>query len=99
MDFEITAQIDEALLPLAAALYIVGVFLKATPRIADWCIPWILLAIAMLAANVLLGWSVPAAIQGALACGIAVLGDQLYKQAKQGLHESKGKRRNKTDTR
>ena len=29
MDFEITAQIDEALIPLAVALYVIGIFLKA----------------------------------------------------------------------
>ena len=48
MDFEITAQIDEALIPLAVALYVIGIFLKATPKIVDWCIPWILLLISLL---------------------------------------------------
>lgn len=75
MDFEIIAQIDMTLIPLAVALYVIGVFLKATPKIADWCIPWILLFVSLLAANVLLGWSVASAIQGVLACGIAVLGE------------------------
>lgn len=56
MDFEIIAQIDMTLIPLAVALYVIGVFLKATPKIADWCIPWILLFVSLLAANVLLGW-------------------------------------------
>ena len=60
MDFEITAQIDQALVPLAVALYL----------------------------NVLIDWSIRSTIQGVLSCGIAVLGNQLYKQAQLGVHES-----------
>lgn len=88
MDFEITAQIDQALVPLAVALYVIGIFLKATPKVEDWTIPWILLAAAILSANVLLGWGINSSIQGVLSCGIAVLGNQLYKQAQLGVHES-----------
>ncbi len=89
MNFEIVAQIDEALIPLAVALYVIGMFLKATPKIADWSIPWILLLVSLLAANVMIGWSVASTIQGVLACGIAVLGNQLYKQAQLGIYQSK----------
>lgn len=89
MDFEITAQIDQALVPLAVALYVIGVFLKATPKIVDWTIPWILLLTAILSANVLLGWGIYSTIQGVLSCGIAVLGNQLYKQAQLGVHENR----------
>lgn len=39
-------------------------------------------------ANVLLGWGINSSIQGVLSCGIAVLGNQLYKQAQLGVHES-----------
>ena len=88
MDFEITAQTDQALAPLAVALYVIGVFLKATPKIVDWTIPWILLLTAILSANVLLGWGINSSIQGVLSCGISVLGNQLYKQAQLGVHES-----------
>ena len=89
MDFEITAQIDQALVPLAVALYVIGVFLKATPKIVDWTIPWILLLTAILSANVLLGWGIYSTIQGVLSCGIAVLRNQLYKQAQLGVHENR----------
>lgn len=89
MDFEITAQIDQSLVPLAVALYVIGVFLKATPKIVDWTIPWILLLTAILSANVLLGWGIYSTIQGVLSCGIAVLGNQLYKQAQLGVHENR----------
>ena len=88
MDLEITAQIDQSLVPLAVALYVIGVFLKATPKIVDWTIPWILLLTAILSANVLLGWGINSSIQGVLSCGIAVLGNQLYKQAQLWVHES-----------
>ena len=60
MDFEITAQIDQALVPLAVALYL----------------------------NVLIDWSIRSTIQGVLSCGISVLGNQLYKQAQLGVHDS-----------
>ena len=89
MDFEITAQIDQSLVPLAVALYVIGVFLKATPKIVDWTIPWILLLTAILSANVLLGWGIYSTIQGVLSCGISVLGNQLYKQAQLGVHENR----------
>ena len=88
MDLEITAQIDQSLVPLAVALYVIGVFLKATPKIVDWTIPWILLLTPILSANVLLGWGINSSIQGVLSCGISVLGNQLYKQAQLGVHES-----------
>ena len=89
MDLEITAQIDQSLVPLAVALYVIGIFLKATPKVEDWTIPWILLLTAILSANVLLGWGIYSTIQGVLSCGIAVLGNQLYKQAQLGVHENR----------
>ena len=89
MDFEITAQIDQALVPLTVALYVIGIFLKATPKVEDWTIPWILLLTAILSANVLLGWGINSSIQGVLSCGIAVLGNQLYKQVQLGVHENR----------
>ena len=75
MDLEITAQIDQSLVPLAVALYVIGVFLKATPKIVDWTIPWILLLTAILSANVLLGWGINSSIQGVLSCGIGGVGE------------------------
>ncbi|MEG1548433.1 MAG: hypothetical protein RR527_06810, partial [Clostridia bacterium] len=51
----------------------------------------------MLAADILIGWSVTSTIQGVLACEIAMLGDQLYKQAQLGLHENKLKSKKKVN--
>ena len=91
MDFALTAQIDQMLMPLALALYVIGVFLKATPHVPDWSIPWALLALAIFGANMLMGWSIPATLQAIFACGVAVLGDQLYTQAQTGIQQTKEK--------
>ena len=87
MDFGIATKIDEALVPLAIALYILGVFLKATPKITDWYIPWILLIVSVVAANLILGWSMSASLEGVFACGLAMLGKQLYNQTQIGIRK------------
>lgn len=73
--------IKEALI-LIPVLLILGVFLKRTPRIADWIIPWVLLVVGVVLALLLLGLTVQALIQGILVTGAAVLGYQLFKQTK-----------------
>jgi hypothetical protein len=88
LNLELASHIDAAILPLAVALYVVGVFLKSTPKVKDWVIPWILLALSIIASDLLLGFSISSVIQGILACGVAVLGNQLYKQAQIGLMAS-----------
>lgn len=72
--------LDKALI-VVVALLVVGVFLKKTPRIPDWLIPWILTVSGIgLAWGVIGEISVQATIQGILAAGIASLGHQLWKQ-------------------
>ena len=71
--------ISEALI-IIPALWILGSFLKKTPKIGDWLIPWILLAAGVLTAIGILGFTVDAAVQGVLVAGAAVLGHQLLKQ-------------------
>lgn len=71
------------ILPLAMALYIIGVLLKRIPQIMDWLIPWILLVLSCVASVMTLGCTLDAVIQGVLACGTAVLSNQLYKQTAQ----------------
>lgn len=73
--------IAEALI-IIPVLWILGTFLKKTPKIPDWVIPWVLMLIGILLALGLLGISVDAAIQGILVSGAAVLGHQLVKQTK-----------------
>lgn len=63
------------------ALLVIGYFLKSTPYIKDWAIPWILVGVGIvLAWGVLEEITVQSSIQGILAAGIASLTHQLWKQ-------------------
>jgi FtsH-binding integral membrane protein len=72
--------IKEELLYLIAVLWILGAFLKRSPKVADWLIVWILLAVSILFCFALLGLTAQAAAQAVLITGAAVLGNQLVKQ-------------------
>lgn len=78
MDFQ-KLIIEQALI-LIPALYIIGMFLKNTPPIKDWTIPYILLVLGILGAIALIGFNVQAIIQGILVTGVTVFGNQLIKQ-------------------
>lgn len=80
MNIDLDSYLDHQIIPFAIALYIIGVFLKKTAIIADRYIPWILLGMSCTASVFILGASVDSVIQGVLACGVAVLSNQLYKQ-------------------
>ncbi|WP_301170998.1 phage holin family protein [Brevibacillus nitrificans] len=73
----------EKALIVVVTLLIIGVFLKKTPRIPDWSIPW-----KLTGGGIALAWgvfgtiNVQATIQGILAAGITSLGHQLWKQTK-----------------
>jgi protein-S-isoprenylcysteine O-methyltransferase Ste14 len=67
---------------LVAVLWVLGSFLKRTPSVANWTIPWILLVIGIILALSLLGISLQSVIQGILVTGGAVLVHQLGKQTK-----------------
>lgn len=67
---------------LAAALWVLGAFLKATPKLADWAIPYILLLVSFGLGVCIIGFSPQVILQGIIATGIAVLADQLVKQLK-----------------
>ncbi|MGC5326630.1 phage holin family protein [Brevibacillus sp. SYSU BS000544] len=63
------------------ALLVIGYFLKKTPMVKDWLIPWILVGIGIvLACGVLKGITVVAIIQGVLVAGATSLTHQLWKQ-------------------
>jgi len=79
MDF--LSFINKEALILIPILYIIGMMLKGTPKIKDWLIPYILLFLGILGANILLGFSLQASFQGILIAGAAVYTNQLYKQA------------------
>lgn len=63
------------------ALLVIGYFLKKTPVVKDWSIPWVLVGIGiLLACGVLKGITVVAVIQGVLVAGAASITHQLWKQ-------------------
>lgn len=77
---EIIEYIMNEALIIVPVLWILGSFLKRTPKVQDWIIPWVLLAVGILAALGIIGFTVDAAVQGVLVAGAAVLGHQLIKQ-------------------
>ena len=72
--------VPEQLLILVAALNVLGVFLKNTPSIRDWSIPYILLLVGVVASTFLVGFNATAILQGIVCTGVAVLANQLFKQ-------------------
>lgn len=77
---EILEYVIEQALILVPALWIIGTFLKRTPKVPDWTIPWVLLACGIGGAIALLGLTADAVVQGVLVAGVAVLGHQILKQ-------------------
>ncbi len=71
--------IDQALI-LVPALYVIGMFLKNTPAVKDWTIPYILLVGGIIGAIAIMGLSVSSVIQGILVTGVTVFTNQLIKQ-------------------
>ena len=80
MDF-MNYIIENALI-LIPVLYILGSFLKGLENIKDKDIPLVLLTIGIGFSVAIIGFSVDAIIQGILATGVTVLGNQLIKQSK-----------------
>lgn len=65
---------------VSAVLFVIGLFLKQTPKIKNWWIPYILSVIGIIVCVIILGPSVNAFLQGIIATGIAVYVHQLGKQ-------------------
>lgn len=73
-------MVDKAAV-VVAVLLLLGYFLKRTPRVQDWSIPWLLtLAGIVLACGILQAVTVESIVQGILAAGVASLTHQLWKQ-------------------
>jgi len=82
MEQDFIQLITEKALILIPALYIIGIFLKKTPHISNWMIPWILLVLGITGAILLTGEMLNGIIQGVLVTGSTVLSNQLIKQTK-----------------
>lgn len=67
---------------IVPALWCIGFWLKRTPNIKDWIIPYLLCALSIAGAIMTVGFSVEAIANGVIAVGLAVFGNQLLKQAK-----------------
>lgn len=72
--------INEALVVIPV-LWIIGQFIKQTPNVKNWLIPYILLVIGTGLTVGIMGLSIDAVIQGVLVSGAAVFGNELVKQA------------------
>ncbi len=79
---EITMYISERALVLMPVLYVIGMFLKATPKVPDWIIPWILLVVGVGCAVAIMENRLEGIIQGVLVTGASVLAHQLIRQTK-----------------
>ena len=77
---DILTFIQDNMVVLIPVLWIIGAFLKKTPVIKDWTIPWILVVMGTSLAIALLGMNAEAVIQGILVAGGAVLTQNLIKQ-------------------
>ena len=88
MDF--SSYLIEKMLVLVPVLYIIGMFIKSTPKVKDWLIPWILLGLGLVGAVAIgLTTGVPivdAVIQGILVTGVTVLTNQLIVQTLSLIH-------------
>lgn len=70
---------------LIPALYVVGLFIKKIPKVPDWIIPIALLILSVIAAPLIVGFTVYGFIQGVLCAGAAVFGNQIFKQTVSGI--------------
>lgn len=86
---DILKFVPEQLAILVVALYILGMFLKDTPKIPNWIIPWALIIVGVVGSIGLVGFSATAVIQGIICAGATVLTNQLIKQTTNGINGSK----------
>lgn len=80
----IISFVPEQLLILVAALYVIGVFLKKTPNVKDWTIPWILLILGIAFSIAILGISATSILQGIICSFGAIATNQIIKQTYRG---------------
>ncbi|MEN1985245.1 phage holin family protein [Paenibacillus hubeiensis] len=83
----IQGLIDGRLLIVLAACWVIGYVLKRTPRVPDWTIIFVVTAAAIVFAILVLGLSVESVVQGILVGAVAVYGNQLVKQVREGADQ------------
>ena len=65
---------------ISVVLFIIGLFLKKTPKIPNWLIPYILSVLGIGMCIIMLEFSLNAIMQGIIGAGVAVYVHQLGKQ-------------------
>jgi multisubunit Na+/H+ antiporter MnhC subunit len=80
----ISQYVAPEVLFIIPALWIIGYFLKMTPKVANAVIVWVILLIGVVLAIATIGLSAEGFVQGVVCAGVAVLGHQLFKQSTQG---------------
>ncbi|HAT4166097.1 TPA: phage holin family protein [Clostridium perfringens] len=75
--------VPEQLLILVAALYVIGMFLKKTPKVVDWSIPWILVVLGVGFSVAIMGINPTSILQGVICAFGAIATNQLVKQTSQ----------------
>ena len=73
--------IGEALI-LIPVLWVIGYFIKQTPKVPNWVIVWVLAVTGIVGAVAIMGFNADGFIQGILVAGASVLGNQFVKQTK-----------------
>lgn len=75
------SYLDPKMLIVIVALWILGMLFKQSPIIPDKWIIWVLTLVSLVLAFLILGFNDKGAVQGIIAVGIAVYGNQIVKQA------------------
>lgn len=92
---DITEYIRPDAIILIPALYIIGIFLRQTPRIPFWSHSWIKVIFAVIACLLHYGYQIESVIQGILATGAAVLSRDLLSITVNGIDQRKQTRLDK----
>lgn len=72
--------LNENVYTLSVALFVIGLFLKQTPKVPNWVIPYILGFLGIIACNIIMGISIEASTQGIIVAGLTVYIHQLGKE-------------------
>ncbi len=78
----LTEFLNQNVYIVSVVLFIIGLFLKKTPYIPSWSVPYILSVLGIIACNLILSPGIDATLQGFLSAGISVYAYQLYKEGK-----------------
>jgi hypothetical protein len=76
----LSQYIDVGMAVIVPCLIFIGYLLKNTPKVSDWMIPYILIALGIASGITITGVVMTGIVQGILVAAVAVLGHQLYKQ-------------------